>query len=189
MRISHRQFNNGLSFLVVAVCFYALAWPIIPQVIWWLKHSAPVISVAPINQQISIVNKPLVSTLYIPKLEMTEEIFEGSSLATVDKGVWRRPMSSSPQQGSNTVLVGHRFTYDGKGVFYFLDKLVVGDNLAVVWGGKQYDYRVKEIRVVDPKEVSVEASTNAATLTLYTCTPLWSAEQRLVITAELIGQS
>lgn len=82
------------------------------------------------------------------------------------------------------MLVGHRFTYDGNGVFYHLDKLKVGDQLAVFWEGKKYQYTVTETKVVPATATEVEDQTQDPQLTLYTCTPLWSAKDRLVVIAK-----
>ena len=121
-------------------------------------------------------------------LGMEETINEGNSIATLRKGVWRLPHTSTPDKGGNTVLVGHRFTYSGQAVFYHLDKVKQGDRITIVWKGKLYSYEVKTIKVVPPTEVSVEANTKEPMLTIYTCTPLLTAKDRLVIQATPIGE-
>jgi len=63
----------------------------------------------------------------------------------------------------------------------------MGDELGIYWQGKIYTYKVNAIRVVEPTEISVESPSDSPKLTLYTCTPLWSAKQRLVIEAGLIS--
>jgi sortase A len=82
-------------------------------------------------------------------------------------------------------LVGHRFTYAGAAVFYNLDKVKSGDQIIVYWHGKAYEYKVFNISQVSPNKASVEAPTNESILTLYTCTPLLTAKDRLVIQAVL----
>jgi sortase A len=51
------------------------------------------------------------------------------------------------------------------------------------WEGKPYRYMVKNILVVSPSQINIEEPTGENILTLYTCTPLWSAKDRLVIQA------
>lgn len=103
-------------------------------------------------------------------------------------GVWRLPYTSTPDKGGNTVLVGHRFTYtEPQGVFYFLDKIRVGDAITVYWQGKPYEYVVMSTSVVPPTDLAVEAQTTTPRLTLYTCTPLWTAQNRLIVVAEPKG--
>lgn len=104
----------------------------------------------------------------------------------LNNGIWHKPKSSSPDKGGNTVLTGHRFVYNNpNGVFYHLDKLKVGDNLAVVWDQQKYLYKVRAVKVVKPSQASVEAPTKNNQLTLYTCTPLWVPKDRLVVIANL----
>ena len=86
------------------------------------------------------------------------------------------------------MLVGHRFTYDGPATFYSLDKVSIGDNIVVYWSSREYDYRVESIKVVPPTAIEVEAPTKDAQLTIYTCTPLWSAKNRLVIVSKPINK-
>lgn len=129
---------------------------------------------------------PTDSRLVIPKIALDQHIYEGTSPYLVNKGVWARPNTSTPPKGSNTVLVGHRFTYDGPATFYNLDKVAVGDPIVVYWRGKEYDYKVSETKVVPPTAIDVEAPTKDPQLTIYTCTPLWSAKNRLVVVAKPI---
>lgn len=184
-RSIHRIINNLLSLVVVGLALVILVLPYLPQVSWWAGHNAPLISSA--KPQEAPTQIPKDNTLFIPKLGLTEIINEGQSLDTVDKGVWRLPQTSTPLLASNTVLVGHRFTYRGASVFYHLDKLTVGDVITTYWQGKTFNYRIVSSSVVPPTELVVEAPTDQPTLTLYTCTPLLTAQDRLVIRAILEG--
>ena len=164
---------------------YILIWPFLPNLSWWVKYSAPVVS-KPVVTKVSANDEiPKDNTLVIPKLAMREIIHEGQDISALRKGIWRIPTSSTPDKRGNTIMAGHRFTYDGQAVFYNLDKVSAGDNLTVYWQGKRYDYRVKMINEVTPTDESLIAPTNDPTITIYTCTPLWSAKNRLVITAKL----
>ena len=181
-----RNLNTGLSVVLFFLGLYILVWPLLPAISWWLRHNAPVIS-SPVNVSVSIgdLKIPADNALFLPSLDLQENILEGESVKTVNRGIWRRPHSSTPDKGSNTVLVGHRFTYSGHAVFYNLDKLRIGDPIIAYWQGKAYQYKVSSISVVPPETVSVEAGTAQPVLTLYTCTPLWSVKDRLVIQASL----
>ncbi len=112
-------------------------------------------------------------------------VIDGPDARALRNGVWHRPNSSSPDKGGNTVFAGHRFTYTNpQGAFYHLDKLRIGDALAVIWDHHFYHYRVSEVRVVGPNETSIEAPTPQPQLTLYTCTPLTLPKDRLVVIAK-----
>lgn len=130
---------------------------------------------------------PKENTLIIPKIGVDGLIHEGESDRTLDKGIWHRPKSSTPDKGGNTVLAAHRFMYtQGPITFYHLDKLVLGDKITVIWNKKQYDYEVIEIKEVLPTAIEIENNTDEPILTLFTCTPLFSTERRLVVVAKLV---
>ena len=183
-----RRFNNELAITVAFVAIFIMAWPMLPRVSWWVQSNAVASRLA-----VTPVATPAISStprIDIPKLHLSEAIYEGPGEATLAKGIWRRPHTSTPDQGSNTVLAGHRFTYYGKGsVFYHLDKLAVDDEITIDWSGKRYTYKVTDIQVVLPTAVAVESHTQASVLTLYTCTPLWSNSHRLVVRAMQVGEA
>ncbi len=188
-----RTLNNCLTAVVALLALYIIAAPFWPQITWWVRHDTPV---SRITTHVSVntgTTPPPVATvqgdrLIIPALDMQEDIHEGN-LSALRLGVWRLPHTSSPDKGGNTVLVGHRFTYSGAAVFYHLDKVQVGDPITLNWHGKVYRYEVTSIKVVPPTEVSVEANTKEPLLTIYTCTPLLTAKDRLVIQATPIEEA
>jgi sortase A len=183
-KVTLRRTNTLLSIVLILLALYIIVWPFLPSLSWWARYDAPVISgIAKPNVNRSTI--PDTNTLVIPSLGLQEAIHEGESEHTVNKGVWHRPGSSSPDQGSNTVLVGHRFTYSGKSVFYNLDKVRAGDEILLYWDDKSYTYKVESTIVLPPEAVEVEAPTDDAVLTLYTCTPLLTAKDRLVVRARL----
>jgi LPXTG-site transpeptidase (sortase) family protein len=200
MRRSHtapntrlRSFNNGLSIIVVFLSLYIAATPLVPGVLfWWKIHfgSKPALVAANSASQPNKPTPPEVipadNTLVIPRLEMQQIIYDGPDARTLRKGVWHRPHTGSPDQGSNTVLVGHRFTYDGPAIFYNLDKVQTGDSIVIYWNHQKYSYKVAAVEVVPPTAIEIEAPTNDPLLTIYTCTPLWTAKNRLVIKATLM---
>jgi sortase A len=133
--------------------------------------------------------KPSDNRLVIAKINVDEKIIEGDAPDTVDKGVWRRPKTSSPDKDSNTVLVGHRFSYSDAASFYNLDKLATGDRFTLFWNKTEYIYEVTGTKVVLPSAIEVEGPTKEHTLTMYTCTPIWTASHRLVVTSKLITKT
>lgn len=132
---------------------------------------------------------PKTNNIVIPKIGVDTPILEGKSALTLNDGLWRRPKTSTPDLGGNTVITGHRFMYStGNKTFYHLDKLAVGDPITVYWKGRAYGYRVTSQKVVAPTEISIEEPTTDERLTLYTCTPLWTSKNRLVITAAKVAE-
>ena len=124
----------------------------------------------------------------IPKIGVNAKVVEGESEQALQKGAWHLPSTSTPDQGSNTVITGHRFRFlpPNNTTFYLLDKLGAGDQITVIWEDKEYQYIVKETKVVTPDQVEILNPSEQSILTLFTCTPLFTSEKRLVIISELI---
>ena len=173
------------------LALYMIAWPLLPGFSWWVKHDVvkakPPTTKALVVAHTSSNGPPQQNTLVIPALNLYEQIHEGKTIAAANHGVWRLPMTSTPDRGGNTVIVGHRFTYAGLAVFYNLDKLKQADQITIYWGKTPYLYQISSIKVVDPSDTSIERPSDKKILTLYTCTPLWSTKNRLVIQANFIG--
>lgn len=188
MKIELKQVNNFLVAAIVLVNFYVIATPFMPSVDFWFKQRTN--KLQSLTLRVSSMSEPIPedNRLVIPSLLLDTPIYDGESPYTVNKGVWRLPKTSTPDKDSNTVLVGHRFTYHAAAVFYHLDLMKTGDEFALYWEGKKYLYKVSQVKVVRPSEISVEAPTNSPILTLYTCTPLWTAKDRLVVVAERVRE-
>lgn len=185
-----RQFNDLLTVLIIVLAIYVIVAPFLPQLTFWLREESPVKAWASTSAEVQAQADDRVedNRLFIPKLGLSEAIQEGG-LEKLKYGVLRQKHTSTPNEEGNTVLIGHRFMYDVKGTFYHLDKVAVGDELFVHWDNKKYTYRVDEVFVVAPEEISIEESSDQDILTLYTCTPLWTAKDRLVVRASLQGVS
>lgn len=127
---------------------------------------------------------PKENVLVIPKINVDAKIVEGEDPSALYDGFWRRPKTSKPPLGGNTVISGHRFLYtSGPNTLYHLDRVKVGDEILIFWEGTEYVYIVSETKIVQPNAIEIEAPTDDHRLTLYTCTPLWSSAQRLVVVA------
>jgi len=129
--------------------------------------------------------------IIIPKIGVNAPIVESDNANYgLSRGSWRVPESSTPDKGSNTVITGHRFKYlpPNNLTFYLLDKLEPGDVFSVIWNEKDYYYRVRENKIVDKTEISILNSTKESVVTLFTCHPIYSTEQRLVVVGDLIGE-
>ncbi|MDB5176304.1 MAG: putative sortase family protein [Candidatus Saccharibacteria bacterium] len=186
-----RQFNHLLTGIVILLAVYILVAPFLPRAALYAaratdkKHGYAYQN--RVRPQPSSTAKPVPSDnrLVIPSLELNQPISESKSISVLNNGgTWRRPKTSTPDKGGNTVIIGHRYTYKGLSTFYNLDQLKYDDVIIIYWQGKEHDYRVRENKVVPPSTVSIEAPSDDPRLTLYTCTPLWNAKSRLVIVAE-----
>jgi LPXTG-site transpeptidase (sortase) family protein len=187
----------GVPLLYVAIVCYALilAVPFLPRLLSVARYSTITRQTPPEPQVRSLANvvnatpAPLISgpnRLSVASMGIEGEIHEGRGEETLDKGIWRRPQTSTPDKGSNTVLAAHRFQFtSGNNTFYNLDKVAIGDKLEIVWEGVRYVYTVTKTQEVLSRDIEIEGPTELPTLTLYTCTPLWTSEKRLVVSAVL----
>lgn len=184
--------NRILSALVLLVGGYLVVQPVYPAVVLWFQNSFNADGGYVYQSHLeggAGVGVPEGNRLVIPSIHVDGKLVEGEDPIALDQGIWRRPGTSTPDQGGNTVLAAHRYLYrSGPNTFYNLDKVELGDELAVYWDDTEYDYRVTEIKEVDPDATEVEGMTSTSVLTLYTCTPLWTASRRLVVVAELAGE-
>lgn len=183
----HRRFNNVLTIIVVVLALYIVLAPFLPQLEWWLHP--PKGATLPPPKTIAKIQRPIQAGdwLKIPRLSMNQEIHTGPTEYELSKGVWLIPHTSTPDRQSNTVMAGHRFTYAGPAIFYFLDKVQMNDPIIVDWQQKEYTYKVSKIEVVPPTQLSIQDPTPTPTLTLYTCTPLVTAKNRLIVISSLVG--
>jgi sortase A len=121
----------------------------------------------------------------IPKIGVDQVFVEGTAFGDLRRGPGHYAGTPFPGQRGNASLAGHRTTYGAP--FYNLDRLRPGDKIVITtsWGTFWYDFR--DSFVVDASDVSVIAPTPNNQLTLTTCTPRFSAKQRLIIQASLVG--
>lgn len=208
------RLNKVLSLVLLIISLYMIGMPFYPQAKYILdrfNHSEEKIleeedwindsdynenqatgtgSEATSEDPVNLDSLGDVNKVVIPSIGVNGVIYEGNSAATLNNGIWRRPNTSTPDRGSNTVLTAHRFLYEsGPITFYHLDKVKPGDKIYTLWNNKRYEYEVYEIKEVLPTQVEVESPTNESILTLYTCTPLWTAEKRLVVRAKLLNSN
>lgn len=179
-----RGINRTLLVLIIMLNAYVVVTPFLPQVTYQVKQAFTEPQAVDTPEQRAAIDRST-DHVVIPKIGLDQKIWFGDNPKLVNRGVWHIPRSSTPDKGSNTVLVGHRFTYKDPAVFYHLDKVGVGDPIIAVYQGKLYNYRVSETKIVNPDALHVEDPTEDDTLTIYTCHPVWSIRQRLVVVAKL----
>ncbi|PIY70280.1 hypothetical protein COY89_02040 [Candidatus Roizmanbacteria bacterium CG_4_10_14_0_8_um_filter_36_36] len=99
---------------------------------------------------------------------------------------------SLPGEYGNLIIFGHSTlpqlfnSKDYKTIFTYLASLDKDDSIYIKINGIQYEYKVTEMFVVSPDQVSVlEQRTDVAYLTLVTCVPPGTDWERLVVRAKL----
>lgn len=132
-----------------------------------------------------------VAILRIPKIGVDSAVVQGVSRDDLRRGPGHYPLTPLPGQLGNAAIAGHRTTYGAP--FNRLDELNPGDHIVVRTLAGTFNYSVTGELNVDPTNVGVLDPTPdpfhpgqpLATLTLTTCTPKYSAAQRLVVHAQL----
>ena len=129
-----------------------------------------------------------IDRMKIPAIRVDMQIAEGMSEKVLNKGfAWKLPYTSTPDKGGNTVIGCHRYLYtSGSRTCFNLDKVKAGDTMVVEWKGVRYDYRVREIKIVQPDDISILNATRESVLTVFTCTPKFTSKLRLVVIADLV---
>lgn len=128
-----------------------------------------------------------VATIKIPKIGVEKTVVEGVSVDDLKKAPGHYPGTPLPGQPGNAAIAGHRTTYGAP--FQNLDQLAPGDTIFVTTLQGRFRYEVNKLEVVRPSQVEVLDPTDDNRLTLTTCHPKYSAAQRLVVTATLIGEA
>ena len=125
----------------------------------------------------------------IPAMELEMPIYLGATEQHMANGTAHLSQTSLPIGGENTncVIAGHR-GYNGASYFRYIDKLNVGDLVSVTNLWETLTYRVCEIRIIDPHDVTeILIQPGRELLTLLTCHPYASGgRQRYVVYCERV---
>ena len=133
--------------------------------------------------------------LYVPKLGIDVAVVTGVDDKTLEGGAWHRvPQNGDPVSGGDFVLAAHRFNLGLtpqqtrlKSPFYYIDKLGQGDDVYVDYQGVRYAYKVSKRYKVNADQVSIEARTADARLTMYSCDLGGPQKGREVVEALPVG--
>lgn len=128
-----------------------------------------------------------VARIQIPKIGVDWIVVEGVSVEALKKGPGHYPDTPFPGEVGNVVISGHRTTYGAP--FFRLDEVGPGDTIRLVSRTGSYRYDIAESKVVRPTDLSVIQPTQDPRLTLTTCTPRFSARQRLIVIAKLVDET
>src|SRR5437588_5940741 len=135
----------------------------------------------PPSNQVALPPPPegdAVAIIEIPKISVNKAVVEGVGTEDLKKGPGHYPDTPMPGEKGNAAIAGHRTTYGHP--FYDLNELQVGDPILITTRQGKFRYEVLETKSVSPNAVQVLDNTPDNRLTLTTCTPRFSAAQRLV---------
>ena len=134
-----------------------------------------------------------IAVLRIPRLDAdyAKVVVEGTSVEDLKKGPGRLVESGQPGEPGNLVISGHRTTYGAP--FADLGELQPGDAVVVETRDTWFTYRVTGTEIVAPTAVEVTlpvprqpgVEPTESLLTLTTCHPKYSAQQRMIVYSAL----
>jgi sortase A len=126
-----------------------------------------------------------VGLIQIPKIGVDKVIVEGTDTNDLRQGPGHYLGTPLPGQAGNAAIAGHRTTYGAP--FYNLNELDPGDPVTVTTTQGVFTYRVVRSMVILPSDTAILAASTAPELTLTTCTPRFSASNRLAVQATLVS--
>ncbi len=135
--------------------------------------------------------------IVIPAINVDQITVAGVSVEDLRKGPGHYSSTPNPGQAGNSAIAGHRTTYGAP--FHRIDELNPGDEIIVQTIQGTFTYLVRENIapdgsakghfIVSPSDTWVlgqESGENLLTLTA--CHPKYSARQRIIVQAELVGE-
>lgn len=128
-----------------------------------------------------------VARIRIPDIDVDKIVVEGVQVSDLKRGPGHYPDSPLPGQPGNAAIAGHRTTYGAP--FNRLNELEEGDEILVTTVQGAFRYEVREQLIVSPDQVEVLDDFGDDRLTLTACHPKYSARQRIVIVAALVGDA
>ncbi|MEX1177926.1 MAG: class E sortase [Nitriliruptor sp.] len=133
--------------------------------------------------------------IVIPAIDVSTLVVEGTSPAALRAGAGHYPDTPLPGEVGNVGIAGHRTTYGRP--FNRVDELEPGDEIWLLTPVGDHRYVVSEPDpdigdnpwITTPDDWGVVAESDDAVLTLTSCHPKGSAQQRIIVRAELAATS
>jgi sortase A len=126
----------------------------------------------------------LVGRLKIPRLLFSTVVIEGVDKTTLRRAVGHIPGTALPGEPGNVGVSGHRDTF-----FRPLKDVRIKDEVDFSTPQGDFKYEVVSLRVVQPDNVGVLASTGENVLTMVTCYPFYfvgPAPKRWIVRARQV---
>ena len=128
----------------------------------------------------------VVAQITIDKINVEKFVIAGVGYKELEKGPGLFASSPLPGQLGNVSIAGHRTTFGAP--FGRVNELAKGDRIVMTTSRGEFVYRVSEApTIVQASDVDVirTVDPSRAILTLVTCHPKWTSENRMIISAEL----
>ena len=128
----------------------------------------------------------IIGRIKIPEIKVDLLLIEGVSKKALELGAGHMKGTAFPGSIGNCAIAGHR-NYTFGQIFNRLNEVELEDEIILEVEEKSYLYKVKDIILVKPQEVSIlEQSQDRKEVTLITCHPIYRATHRLIVKGQLI---
>jgi sortase A len=131
-------------------------------------------------------NGEVIGRLIVPRLHLRAIVREGAGEDTLGVALGHIPGTALPGPTGNVGVAGHRDT-----LFRALREIRQDDLIEFETLHGNYSYRVRLMKVVNPKSVDVLQASQSPEITLVTCFPfhyLGPAPNRFIVQASLVSQ-
>jgi sortase A len=126
-----------------------------------------------------------VGRIQIPKIGLDQTVHEGVEQMVIDAGPAHWPGTAAFGSWGNVVLAGHRTTHTEP--FLRAAELAPGDEIVLSDPSGTYTYHVTGTQVVENTALWIVNQAPGRTLTIFTCHPIGSSAQRLIVRAQLMS--
>jgi sortase A len=128
-----------------------------------------------------------VGRIVIPRIGASFVVVKGTSTSDLESGPGIYPETTFPGIAGTTAIAGHRTTYLAP--FRHIDALRPGNHVLLRMPYARFTYTVTGSRVVPPSDVQAAiARVGYSRLVLSACTPLYSADKRILVFARLTSE-
>ncbi len=124
-----------------------------------------------------------IGRIQIPRTGVDQPVREGVEQMVIDAGPAHWPGTASFGGWGNVVLAGHRTSHTEP--FLRNAELAPGDDVVLSDATGTYHYAVTKVEVVPNTAMWIVDQHPGRTLTIFTCHPIGSSAERLVVHAEL----
>ncbi len=124
---------------------------------------------------------PAVAILRIAEVELEVPVYTDVSERNLNRGAGLIAGTAAPDSNGNVGIAAHR-----DGYFRALERVKVGDLVELETRSQRRRYRITELAIVKPSDLSPLRETSVAAVTLVTCYPFYfvgSAPQRYIVRA------
>lgn len=119
----------------------------------------------------------------IPSIGLTRVVVHGTDTRSLREGPGHYPETTLPGLPGTTAVAGHRTTYGAP--FRRIDSIREGDEVILDMPYARFVYSYSRSLVVEPTATEVVRDVGSDRIVLTACHPMYSAAERIVVSAEL----